>query len=79
MSKKTTANKMQNEAKPIWSEIHPTVRQAMMAANVTAVHGFVSDCTKERVEIHFTHNNNADVCSHKFWFDFSQVEIFPAF
>lgn len=79
MSKKITTNKMQNAAKPIWDNIHPTVRQAMMTANITGVHGKVTDCTKERVQITFTHNNNSDVCNHKFWFDFDQVEIFPAF
>lgn len=79
MSKKNNAPKVQNQAKPIWNNIHPVVRQAMIEAKVSAVHGFVSDCSKERVEVSFSHNNDADVCSHKFWFDFDQVEIFPAF
>lgn len=79
MSKKNNAPKVQNSAKPIWSEIHPNVRQAMIEAKVSAVHGFVSNCSKERVEVSFSHDNNADVCKVSFWFDFSQVEIFPAF
>lgn len=78
MSKKNNARQIQNAAKPIWSSIHPTVRQAMIEAKVSAVHGNVSDCTKERVQVTFSHNNDADVCKVSFWFDFSQVEIFPA-
>lgn len=82
MTKKNTSKKneaLKNSAKPIWEAIHPNVRQAMMSANVTGVHGIVTGCTLERVEITFTHNNDADVCNHKFWFDFGQVEIKPAF
>jgi len=77
MSKKMKSPKVQNSAMPIWSEIHPSVRQAMIAAKVNAVHGKVSNCNFERVEVHFSHNNQSDVCDFKFWFDWSQVEVIP--
>ena len=59
-----------------WDEVHPTVRQVMMEANVSGVHGLVTSATKSgRVEVTFTHDNDGNKCNETFWFDCNQVKM----
>jgi hypothetical protein len=62
-------------ARPEWMEVHPTVRQVMMDAQVNGMWGIVTNFFKgRRMEITFDVNTQGDEIEPvAFWFDVSQV------
>ena len=58
-----------------WSNIHPTIRQVVREANVSAVTGKVTDVSNGRVQLTWQHDNDGDETDQSFWFDVENVVV----